>query len=101
MSLQDLLAALGDREAWRAHAACRGLDTKLMYPTTLGRAGDNNSGPAQARAVCNTCTVRAECFNTAVANDERFGVWAGMSGRVLRAAIVRRQRELRTQEMAR
>ena len=99
MSLRDLLEALGEREAWRAHAACRGLSPHLMFPTNLGRHGENSCGPEQAKQVCAGCTVRAECFDAAVKNDERYGVWAGMSGRTLRAAIERRQRELRRLEM--
>lgn len=34
-----------------------------------------------AKAVCADCPLIAECLEYAIANDERFGVWGGMSER--------------------
>ena len=34
-----------------------------------------------AKRVCSGCTVRAECLEYALANDERFGIWGGLSER--------------------
>jgi WhiB family redox-sensing transcriptional regulator len=31
--------------------------------------------------VCVGCDVRAECLEYAMANDERFGIWGGLSER--------------------
>lgn len=33
----------------------------------------------EAKRTCSNCTVRADCLEYALANDERFGVWAGLS----------------------
>jgi len=31
--------------------------------------------------VCQTCEVRLECLEAALGNDERFGIWGGLSER--------------------
>jgi WhiB family redox-sensing transcriptional regulator len=31
--------------------------------------------------VCLSCDVRVECLEYALANDERFGIWGGLSER--------------------
>ena len=35
----------------------------------------------EAKRVCRGCEVRAECLEYALANDERFGIWGGLSER--------------------
>jgi len=46
----------------------------------------------EAKRICSGCEVRAECLEYALANDERFGIWGGLSERERRR--VRRQRAL-------
>ena len=79
------------RGGWRDRAACRGLPVELFFPP----AGAVTSGVA-ARKVCAVCTVRSECFDVAVENDERFGTWGGFTGRELRRAVRRRRMRDRT-----
>jgi WhiB family redox-sensing transcriptional regulator len=31
--------------------------------------------------VCQSCEVQTECLEYALANDERFGIWGGLSER--------------------
>src|SRR5699024_397846 len=35
----------------------------------------------EAKKVCVSCEVRAECLEYALENDERFGIWGGLSER--------------------
>lgn len=35
----------------------------------------------EAKRVCVGCEVRVECLEYALANDERFGIWGGLSER--------------------
>ena len=35
----------------------------------------------EAKKVCLSCEVRSECSEYALANDERFGIWGGLSER--------------------
>ena len=76
---------------WRAHAACRDIDTDLFFP-----AGD--TGPAavkiqKAKAICRRCPVQEDCLAFAMAFYQEYGIWGGLTEderRVLR----RRRRAL-------
>ena len=35
----------------------------------------------EAKRICSTCEVRRECLEFALENDERFGIWGGLSER--------------------
>ncbi|EUA66068.1 transcription factor WhiB family protein [Mycobacterium xenopi 4042] len=35
----------------------------------------------EAKKICLGCEVRAECLEYALAHDERFGIWGGLSER--------------------
>jgi WhiB family redox-sensing transcriptional regulator len=55
-------------------AACAGADPTLFFP----EPGDAET-EAQAVAICAACPVRAACLARAIANGERYGVWAGVN----------------------
>jgi WhiB family redox-sensing transcriptional regulator len=57
---------------WRATALCAQTDPELFFPEKGGSI-------KEAQRVCSSCEVRAECLDYALAHDERFGVWAGLS----------------------
>lgn len=59
---------------WVERAACRGLNATLFHPER-GESAD------QAKAVCATCPVRTECLDYAMATDQQFGLWGGLSER--------------------
>jgi WhiB family redox-sensing transcriptional regulator len=61
-------------QSWYDRAACLEADADVFYPEKGG-----SSRPA--KRVCQDCAVRAECLSYALANDERFGIWGGMSER--------------------
>lgn len=56
---------------WVDQAACRDVPVDTFYPDQNARAG-------KAKAICERCTVRAECLAWGVAN-ERYGIWGGTS----------------------
>ncbi len=70
-------------EAWRMDALCAETDPEAFFPEKGGSTRD-------AKRVCGGCPVRAECLEFALANDERFGIWGGLSERERRR--VRQQR---------
>ena len=43
---------------------------------------------ARALAVCAQCVVRDECLQHAVDNNERYGIWGGLTDRERRLALV-------------
>lgn len=61
-------------ELWRDDALCAQTDPEIFYP-------DRGGSTREAKSVCANCTVSAECLDSAIANDERFGLWGGLSER--------------------
>jgi WhiB family redox-sensing transcriptional regulator len=60
---------------WVASAACRGLNPDLFFV----ERGDT-TGYREAKAICATCPVRADCLGYAMASPrEAFGIWGGTS----------------------
>lgn len=73
------------RPDWFDDAACRDTDPEVFFPTR-GEMVD----VAAAKAICRECRVRAQCLEMALVDNEKFGIWGGMSERQRRA--IRRQR---------
>jgi WhiB family redox-sensing transcriptional regulator len=71
--------------AWRARAACRGVDPDIFYPVSDEDAED-------AKAICATCPVQQLCLDWALANREKEGVWGGATERERRRILRRRRR---------
>ena len=72
------LAALGDDNsgvlAWQEQALCAQTDPEAFFP-------EKGGSTREAKKICTGCEVRAECLEFALANDERFGIWGGLSER--------------------
>jgi WhiB family redox-sensing transcriptional regulator len=69
---------LGDDPDWVAAAVCASTDPEIFFPE---KGGSTRS----AKAICRRCPVAAECLAAALARDERFGIWGGLSERDRRA----------------
>ena len=58
-----------------------------VFDDEAGTSDFEGGGPllgsdgGDAKKVCVGCEVRAECLEYALANDERFGIWGGLSER--------------------
>lgn len=71
-------------------AACRGLDPSIFFPDR-GEVGRGRSDPVRlAKKVCSGCSVRRECLDVAIENNEMSGVWGGMVRRERMREKVRR-----------
>jgi WhiB family redox-sensing transcriptional regulator len=68
--------------SWQERALCAQTDPESFFP-------EKGGSTREAKRVCTTCEVRTECLEYALANDERFGIWGGLSERERRR--VRRQ----------
>lgn len=77
------------RHPWMDDAACAANDPDLFFPE--GKANDVVLGEKRAVKVCTTCPVQAECLEYALANDERYGVWGGLTPTELNARKGRRR----------
>ena len=60
--------------AWQQHALCAQTDPEAFFP-------EKGGSTREAKRVCQSCDVRAECLEYALAHDERFGIWGGLSER--------------------
>jgi len=59
---------------WQDQALCAEVDPDLHFP-------EKGGSTREAKQVCRSCEVRAECLEYALEHDERFGIWGGMSER--------------------
>jgi WhiB family transcriptional regulator, redox-sensing transcriptional regulator len=60
--------------SWQEKALCAQTDPEAFFP-------EKGGSTREAKRVCQSCDVRAECLEYAIANDERFGIWGGLSER--------------------
>nr|WP_231294306.1 WhiB family transcriptional regulator [Mobiluncus curtisii] len=60
--------------AWQAQALCAQTDPEAFFP-------EKGGSTREAKNVCSCCPVKAECLQYALENDERFGIWGGLSER--------------------
>lgn len=63
-----------DVQDWQRSGVCREVDPELFYP-------ERGAGNAAAKRLCAGCPVKVDCLAYALDNDERFGVWGGLSER--------------------
>jgi WhiB family transcriptional regulator, redox-sensing transcriptional regulator len=59
---------------WQEQALCAQTDPEAFFP-------EKGGSTREAKKVCTGCDVRTECLEYALANDERFGIWGGLSER--------------------
>ncbi len=62
---------------WLHRAACADEDTALFYDHDRETNEGRLLRVTTAKAICEGCPVRRECLNTALANDEPYGIWGG------------------------
>ncbi len=71
LGLGDLF---GEVMEWQERALCAQTDPEAFFP-------EKGGSTREAKRICSGCEVRAECLEYALENDERFGIWGGMSER--------------------
>jgi WhiB family transcriptional regulator, redox-sensing transcriptional regulator len=59
---------------WHERALCAQTDPEAFFP-------EKGGSTREAKKICTGCEVRAECLSYALAHDERFGIWGGLSER--------------------
>lgn len=64
----------GEEGDWWRRANCLQVGGDLHYP-------EKGMSTREAKKICKGCDVRTECLHEALANDEPFGVWGGLSER--------------------
>lgn len=69
-----LLDAETESTGWQERALCAQTDPEAFFP-------EKGGSTREAKKVCLSCDVRIECLESALMNDERFGIWGGLSER--------------------
>lgn len=63
-----------DGLGWHRDALCAKTDPEVHFP-------ERGGSTREAKAICMRCSVRVTCLNYALENDERFGIWGGLTER--------------------
>jgi WhiB family redox-sensing transcriptional regulator len=63
-----------ERLPWAGEAKCLQAEPETFFP-------EKGGSTREAKRICADCEVRQECLEYALANDERFGIWGGLSER--------------------
>lgn len=77
LSLVPDLVEMSPQEAddqWQERALCAQTDPEAFFP-------EKGGSTREAKRICLGCEVRDACLEYALANDERFGIWGGLSER--------------------
>jgi WhiB family redox-sensing transcriptional regulator len=64
--------------AWQNVAACQGMPLILFFGPDNERAPERHIRERAAKAICDTCTVQADCLDYAVKRPEKDGTWGGL-----------------------
>jgi WhiB family transcriptional regulator, redox-sensing transcriptional regulator len=63
-----------DDEQWQERALCAQTDPEAFFP-------EKGGSTREAKRICLGCEVKDACLDYALAHDERFGIWGGLSER--------------------
>jgi WhiB family redox-sensing transcriptional regulator len=61
-------------DQWQERALCAQTDPEAFFP-------EKGGSTREAKRICLGCEVKDECLDYALAHDERFGIWGGLSER--------------------
>ena len=61
-------------DQWQERALGAQTDPEAFFP-------EKGGSTREAKRICQGCEVRDECLEYALAHDERFGIWGGLSER--------------------
>ncbi|WP_067687568.1 WhiB family transcriptional regulator [Nocardia jejuensis] len=59
-------------ESWYDRAICAQTDPESFFP-------DQGGSNREAKRICGTCLVRAECLEYALTHNQQYGIWGGMT----------------------
>lgn len=59
-------------EEWKLLGVCRTVDPELWFP-------EDSSNCRVAKRTCRECPVISECLEYAILNNEKYGVWGGLT----------------------
>lgn len=72
LTLDEMFGAV--EEEWQDQALCAQTDPEAFFP-------EKGGSTREAKRICQACAVRDECLEYSLANDERWGIWGGLTWR--------------------
>jgi WhiB family redox-sensing transcriptional regulator len=76
---------------WQLEGLCRGKDSALFFHPDGERGPARARREAKAKAICQACPVLTQCRQHALAVQEPYGIWGGLS-EPERTALVKSRR---------
>jgi WhiB family transcriptional regulator, redox-sensing transcriptional regulator len=73
-SSRTLADLLGTEPDWQERALCSQTDPEAFFP-------EKGGSTKEAKRICSRCEVRHNCLQHALDQDERYGIWGGLSER--------------------
>jgi WhiB family redox-sensing transcriptional regulator len=70
----ELAPEFEDDDQWQERGLCAQTDPEAFFP-------EKGGSTREAKRICQGCEVKDRCLEYALANDERFGIWGGLSER--------------------
>ena len=70
----DAIAPATPDDEWQERALCAQTDPEAFFP-------EKGGSTREAKRICLGCEVKDACLDYALAHDERFGIWGGLSER--------------------
>jgi WhiB family redox-sensing transcriptional regulator len=71
---------------WQLQGRCRGMDSTFFFHPEGERGRTRDDRVTKAKEICQTCPVLIRCRTHALAAQELYGVWGGLSEADRRAA---------------
>lgn len=65
--------------SWQDGAACTGTAMPLFFGPDRETQAEREAREGEAKAVCASCPVRAECLAYALRHSVRYGIWGGLN----------------------
>lgn len=78
-SVQAALRPIADEWDWQFEGACRGKDPEMFFHPDNERGPRRRNRENAAKAICASCPVIQQCREAALANQEPYGIWGGLS----------------------
>ena len=80
---------------WQYEGACRSLPTEMFFHPDGERGPRRKAREVAAKAVCASCPVLAQCRAHALAVQEPYGIWGGLTEEERFEIISKAQRQSR------
>lgn len=77
--LSRLPQPIAEQWEWQYEGSCRSMDSEMFFHPDGERGPRRRNRENAAKAVCASCPVIAACRTHALAVQEPYGIWGGLS----------------------